>query len=51
MRSAFGIATPGSGTFGAIVEATGTDCNTLTADPSTWNVDSTNQTCNGIFLY
>jgi prepilin-type N-terminal cleavage/methylation domain-containing protein len=51
LRSAFGQATP-AGTFGVIVEATGTDCvSATTVNPQTWNVDSANQTCNAIFLY
>ena len=51
LRSAFGQATP-AGTFGVIVEATGVDCvSATTVNPQTWNVDSSNQSCNGIFLY
>jgi len=54
LRSAFGQAVP-AGTFGLVVEATtaaGNTCNNLPAAPAkaTWNVDSTNQTCNAIFL-
>ena len=49
LRAVWGQATP-AGTFGVIVEATGTDCIDA-SNPGLWNVDSTNQTCNGVFLY
>jgi len=53
MRSAWGAAAR-AGTFGAVVEfissAAGTNC-LNGANPETWNVDSSNQTCNAIFLY
>ena len=50
LRAAFGQATP-AGTLGVIVEATGTDCTINTGNPYVWNVDSSNQTCNAVFLY
>ena len=53
MRSAFGAAAR-AGTFGVVVEAVvaaGNDCNNTAVAPATWFVDSTNTTCNAIFLY
>jgi prepilin-type N-terminal cleavage/methylation domain-containing protein len=41
-----------AGTFGAVSDYTkGSDDCLNTANPATWNVDSSNQTCNAIFLY
>lgn len=40
------------GTFGAVTDFTAGTSNCLnTANPATWNVDSSNQTCNAVFLY
>lgn len=52
MRSAWSGA-GADGTFGPIVEYTpgGDDCLNTTPTPNIWNVDSSNQTCNAIFLY
>lgn len=42
----------GQGTFGPIVDYTaGTDDCLNADDPETWNVDSSNQSCNAMFLY
>ena len=55
VRSAAGTTDGTPGTYGGITDydATGEDC--LTAGvgraPSTWNVDSSNQTCNALYLY
>ncbi len=57
LRSAFGLATAATTGFGAIVEYTGITAGlnclnvTGTPNPGIWDVDSSNQTCNAIFLF
>lgn len=52
MRSAAETTDGTAGTFGAITDYTAGSDDCLNAvNPATWNVDSSNQSCNAIFLY
>ena len=53
LRSAADLLMAGGGTFAGVTDydKTGEDCLTILTDPSPWDVDSANQTCNALYLY